>query len=63
MKVRELIELLQALPEQEATVVVAEGVRFDRWLLATGVAGRRIAPDAGNPDFAIPGGQPGIEIV
>ena len=63
MNVRELIELLQAWPEQEATVVVAEGMRFDRWLLATGIVGRRVAADAGNPDFAQPGSHPGIEIV
>lgn len=63
MNVRELIELLQAWPEQEATVVVAEGMRFDRWLFATGIVKRRIAADGGNPDFATPGSRAGIEIV
>jgi hypothetical protein len=63
MKVRELIELLQAWPDQEATVVVADGMRLNRWLLATGLAVRRIAVDSDNPDFAIPGSERGVEIV
>ena len=63
MNVRELIELLQDWPDQEATVVLTEGMRLDRWLIATGIVGRRIAVDAGNPDFAVPGKEPGVEIV
>ena len=63
MNVRELIELLQDWPDQEATVVLTEGMRLDRWLLATGLVARRIAVDADHPDFAIPGKEPGVEIV
>ena len=63
MNVRELIELLQDRPDQEATVVIGEGIRLDQWLLVTGVVGRRIAVDPGNPDVALPGAEVGIEIV
>ena len=63
MKVHELIKLLQDWPDQDATVVLTEGMRLDRWLLVTGVVGRRIALDADNPDFAVPGSEAGIEIV
>lgn len=63
MNVRELIELLRAWPEQEATVVVSDGVRFNRWLFATGIVARRIGADTEHPDFAISGTEPGIEIV
>src|SRR5262249_37913069 len=63
MNVRELIELLQDWPDQEATVVLTAGMRLDRWLLAPGLVARRIAVDADNPDFAILGKEPGVEIV
>lgn len=63
LKVHELIKLLQDWPDQDATVVLTEGMRLDRWLLVTGVVGRRIALDADNPDFAVPGSEAGIEIV
>jgi hypothetical protein len=63
MNVRELIKLLQDCPEQDATVLIGEGMRLDRWLLATGIVVRRIAIDADNPDFAISGQEAGVEIV
>lgn len=63
MNVRELIELLQDWPDQEATVVIGEGMRLDQWLLVTGIVGRRIAVDPRNPDIAQPGAEAGLEIV
>lgn len=63
MNVRELIDLLQDWPDKEATVVIGEGVRLDRWLLVTGIVGRSIALDPRNPDLALPGAAPGVEIV
>lgn len=63
MNVRELIELLEGWPDQEATVVIGEGMRLDQWLLVTGIVGRRIAVDPKNPDVALPGAEAGLEIV
>jgi hypothetical protein len=63
MKVHQLIKLLQDWPDQNATVVLGEGMRLDRWLLATGIVGRRIAVDGDNPDLAMPGQEAGVEIV
>jgi len=63
MNVRELIELLQDWPDQEATVVIGEGMRLDQWLFVTGIVGRRIAIDPKNPDVAQPGAKAGVEIV
>jgi hypothetical protein len=63
MNVRELIELLRDWPDKEATVVIGEGMRLDQWLLVTGIVGRRIAVDPGNPDIALPGAEAGLEIV
>ena len=34
MKVRELVKLLQDLPDQDARVVIGEGQQPDVWLLA-----------------------------
>jgi hypothetical protein len=62
MKVRELIERLQALPDQEATVVIARLFR-QRWLVVSGVFPRGLAPLEENPDFMGPGSEPGAEIV
>jgi hypothetical protein len=62
MKVRELIERLQALPDQEATVVIAHLFR-QRWLVVSGVFPRGLAPLEENPDFMGPGSESGVEIV
>ena len=59
MNVRELIELLRDWPDQEATVVIGEGMRLDQWLLVTGIVALRIAVDPGNPDVAQPGAGAG----
>ena len=63
MSVRELIKLLQDWPDQEATIVIGEGMRLDRWLLATGIVGRRMVVDSDSPNFAVPGREAGVEIV
>lgn len=62
MKVRELIERLQQLPDQDATVVVAHIFRQE-WLVVSGVFPRGLRRLEGNPDFMGPGDEPGAEIV
>jgi hypothetical protein len=52
---------LQALPDQNATVVIGEGVENETWLLVSGVVERRVALT--NPDVVGPGQEPAIEIV
>src|SRR5580692_4294119 len=49
-----------ALPDQQATVVIWDGEERDTWLMVTGIE-RRIARK--NPDAAGPGDEPAIEIV
>ncbi|MGY4479480.1 hypothetical protein [Bradyrhizobium sp. USDA 3364] len=61
MKVRELVKALQALRDQDATVVIGEGAKPDTWLIVSGVAERLIARV--NDDHAIAGSEPAIEIV
>ncbi|WP_375782732.1 hypothetical protein ACE10Z_22585 [Bradyrhizobium sp. Pha-3] len=61
MKVRELIQVLQTLPDQDATVVIGEGAKPETWLIVSGVAECRIARV--NDDHAIVGCEPAIEIV
>ena len=63
MKVRELVEILRHLPDQEATVVIGEGSSENTWLIVTGVVERLITISDDHPDFAGPGREPGIEIV
>jgi hypothetical protein len=62
MKVRELIERLQELPDQEATVVISHLFR-QRWLVVSDVFPRGLAPLEENPDFMGPGSEPGVEII
>jgi len=38
MKVRELVETLQRLPDQDATVVIGEGMVPDVWLIVEGAS-------------------------
>jgi hypothetical protein len=61
MTVQELVTILQALPDQNATVVIGEGVEQETWLLVSGVVERRVALT--NPDVVGPGEEPAIEIV
>ena len=61
MKVRELVTLLQALPDQDAVVVIGEGYEQESWLVVSGVVERRITPI--NSDVAGPGEEPALEIV
>jgi hypothetical protein len=60
MSVGELVSLLQALPDQTAIVVIGEDAS-ERWLIVTGVVERRIQQI--NPDEAVPGHHPAVEIV
>jgi hypothetical protein len=61
MKVAELVTISQALPNQEATVIIGHGEAPDTWLIATGIIERQIALK--NADEAGPGDEPAIEIV
>jgi hypothetical protein len=63
MNVRQLVETLQKLPDQEATVLIGEGVTPNVWLIVTGVVERHIARSEVNPDSVGPGKEAGIEIV
>jgi hypothetical protein len=62
MTVRELIQRLQELPNPDAVVVIAHGWGRDL-LVVSGVVERRVQRIEGNPDFAGPGTEPGVEIV
>jgi hypothetical protein len=42
MKVRELVETLQRLPDQDATVVLGEGMVPNVWLILEGAVERGI---------------------
>lgn len=61
MKVRELVQVLQAFPDQDATVVIGEGEKHDVWLIVSGITPRRISRM--DEDYAIQGDDPAIEIV
>jgi hypothetical protein len=61
MTVQELVAILQALPDQNATVVIGEGVEKETWLVVSGVVERRIMLI--NSDVAGPGKEPAVEIV
>lgn len=63
MKIRELIRILQELPDQDASVVVSNGPGQDTFLVITGIVERGIRRLESNPDFAGPGREPAIEIV
>jgi len=63
MKVRELVETLQRLPDQDATVVIGEGKVPNVWLIAEGVVERGIRVRKDNLDWVGPGSEPGVEIV
>ena len=63
MKVRELTRLLQEFPDQDATVVIGEGIEHDLWLLVTGVVERKIGNPRDRLDSVGPGKEPGVEIV
>jgi hypothetical protein len=43
-KVRELVTILQALPDQNAVVVMGEGSEHETWLAVSGVVQRWIMP-------------------
>jgi hypothetical protein len=61
MKVRELVIISQSHPNQDAKVVIGEGSTPEVWIAVTGIVERRIKPL--DPDVAVPGDEPAIEIV
>jgi hypothetical protein len=63
MKVRELVDTLKQLPNQDATVVIGEGSKPDVWLIVDGVVERGIRTEKGNLDWVGSGSEPGVEIV
>ncbi|MFK4500398.1 hypothetical protein ABIF86_004689 [Bradyrhizobium japonicum] len=63
MNVRELVREHQALPDQDAIVVIGEGSNPLIWLLVTGIIERGIAFLDENPAFAKPGPRRAYEIV
>ena len=63
MKVKELIQALQQLPDQDATVVISHGAGLDVFLVVTGTVQRNIRRLDGNPDYAGPGSESAVEIV
>jgi hypothetical protein len=63
MTVRELIEMLRDLPDQDAKVVVADGISATRWLAATGIVDQGVTACRCNPDFLEPGRERAVEIV
>jgi hypothetical protein len=62
MTVKELIVQLQALGNQDALVIIASG-NANEWLVATGIIERGVSPSTANPDFVVPGNDPGVEII
>jgi hypothetical protein len=64
MRVSELAGALHELPDQDATVVIRDGMKPDVRLIVC-VRARRAknSPPDDNPDFAGPGDDPGDEIV
>lgn len=63
MNVRELIEILKALPDQEAIVVIGEGQIPEVWLIVSGVVERRIQVSESTLDCVGPGNDIAVEIV
>jgi len=61
MKVRELVQALQALRDQDATVVIGEGNKPDDWLIVSGLVPRRIFRL--DDDHAKSGSDMAVEIV
>jgi hypothetical protein len=61
MKVRELIEILRKMPDQEATVVTAR-VPDETFVVVSAARERGIRRTADNAGFAGPGEEPGVEI-
>ncbi|MBR0740366.1 hypothetical protein JQ581_25875 [Bradyrhizobium liaoningense] len=61
MRVRELVQALQSLPDQDATVVIGEGTEPEVWLIVSGLTPRRIMRL--DEDQAKPGSETAVEIV
>jgi hypothetical protein len=63
LRVRELVNRLEDLPDQNAVVLIGEGTEPDVWLVVTGIVERRIRLSEHDPDRARPGSHVGYEIV
>jgi hypothetical protein len=63
LRVRELVNRLKELPDQDVVVQIGEGTEPDVWLLVTGVVERRIGLSKHDPDCARPGPHVGYEVV
>ena len=63
MTVRELVEMLRRLPDQEVQVIVSDGVSGNIWFGATGIVEQAVSSSCSNPDFFEPGMERAIEIV
>ena len=63
MTVRELVEMLRRLPDQEAKVVVGDGLSPNLWIAASGIVEQGVRRRLDNPDFFGPGMERAIEIV
>jgi hypothetical protein len=62
MTVKELVRVLQGLPNQDATVIVACDA-ISEWLVASAILQRRISRSDRNSDIVVPGTEIAIEIV
>ena len=61
MKVRDLVQALRELPDQDATVVIGEGNDPDVWLIVSGLTPRQIVRL--DDDHARSGNEAAVEIV
>ena len=61
--VRELVNRLKDLPDQDAVVLIGEGTEPDVWLVVTGIVERRASLSGYDADCARPGSLVGYEIV
>jgi hypothetical protein len=43
-------------------VIIASG-HANEWLTATGIVERGISQSPANPDFVVPGNDPGVEVI
>jgi hypothetical protein len=61
MKVCDLVRALNALPDQDAIVVIGEGGKPEVWLIVSGVVQRQISRI--DEDHAVSGPDAAVEIV
>jgi hypothetical protein len=63
LRVRELVNRLKDLPDQDAVVLIGEGTEPEVWLVVTGIVERRANLSGYDADCARPGSLVGYEIV